>query len=329
MKKLIYYPGFESTNEDWIKFALLYIGQLAPILPVKADNKRSDFYKKLNEETDLLSLHRPGFREGHEASLDVIDICEKIAVKPESFDMFFGKVNVIRNWKDKSEHTYTLYEEKYSSEWFRYCIDCGYATENEDGMALSETLATFYMTFLANKIADTKNISPITDLTHLDKLSYLLKKNAPVETNESMNAQAIINLKLPKRLNAISLDKIIKLRNSGDFKIRQSAFHDELKAFLSALETGDHSYDLAKKYNSSVLNFTELMWTLGQDSGQVSLAAWVLLNTVAPHLPDILKLATTASGVLIKQSLSISKTWKNDASKRNCRRYLADLGSLH
>ena len=33
MEELIYYPGFEVSNEDWLKFALLYLDKLNPIIP--------------------------------------------------------------------------------------------------------------------------------------------------------------------------------------------------------------------------------------------------------------------------------------------------------
>lgn len=33
MKDMIYYPGFETRNENWLKFALLYFDVLRPIIP--------------------------------------------------------------------------------------------------------------------------------------------------------------------------------------------------------------------------------------------------------------------------------------------------------
>jgi hypothetical protein len=35
--ELIYYPGFEVQNPDWLKLALLYIDRLDPIIPVSDD----------------------------------------------------------------------------------------------------------------------------------------------------------------------------------------------------------------------------------------------------------------------------------------------------
>lgn len=33
MKELLYYPGFEIKNETWLKFALLYLDHISPIIP--------------------------------------------------------------------------------------------------------------------------------------------------------------------------------------------------------------------------------------------------------------------------------------------------------
>ena len=33
LKSLLYYPNFEIANKTWLKFALLYIDELRPIIP--------------------------------------------------------------------------------------------------------------------------------------------------------------------------------------------------------------------------------------------------------------------------------------------------------
>ncbi|KQB99205.1 hypothetical protein [Pedobacter sp. Hv1] len=328
MKRLIYYPGFESTNENWLKFALLYIGKLSPILPTRADEKSSELYKKLTNETDLLLNHRPGFHEGYKSALDAIDIVDRICATPQRFDMFFNNLNVVKNWKDKSSHDYFLYHEKFSNEWAQYCVTNGFASYDDNGIRLTESLAVLYMTVLANRIADDKEISPITDYEKLDKLSFFLKKTAPVSTNQTVNAKGVISLKLPANINQLKIEDIIKLRNSKGFKKNQEAFHEELSNFLTNLEAGDHSKDFIKKYSETTGNFTEQIMSIGTDSIGVGIGTWLLLDAIAPGMAEVIKLATTTVGIVIKQGFSISKTWKNSTSKRNCRRYLATLENI-
>ena len=176
------------------------------------------------------------------------------------------------------KHNYTLYNEKFSSEWASYCLNNGYGTLDDNGIKLPASLAKLYMTVLANEIADDKQIPTITDDTRLDNLSFFLKKTAPVSTNEIVNAKGIITLKLPANLNNIKIDNVIRIRNSDGFKKNQAAFHEELKSFLAKLETGDHSDDFIKKYSDTASIFTEQILSCGSDAISVGLIAWMLVS---------------------------------------------------
>jgi hypothetical protein len=325
MERLIYYPGFESTNEDWLKFALLYIDKLSPIVPPRLHKKYSSLYSQITSESDLIVQHPPAYQDGYLSALDTIEILKRIEADPYSFDQFFKDANVVRAWRSKNIQNYTLYREKYSHELAHYCVENGYATENDNGIRIPESLGILYMTVLANRIADDKNISPITDYTQLDDLSFFLKKTAPVVTAETVNAKGIISLKLPAKINKLKLGDVLKLRNSNGFKENQAAFHKELKSFLAKLETGDYSGDFIDKYNKAGASFTEQILAGGSDVLTVGLGTWMLLSKVAPGLDEVLKVATAATGVVIKQGFSISKAWKNTQQDRNCRRYLASL----
>lgn len=77
MRELIYYPGFEVKSKDWLKFALLYMNTLSPIIPHSGDRHLTNLYWQLADETDLLDFHRPEYEEGHRASLDSLGVVEK------------------------------------------------------------------------------------------------------------------------------------------------------------------------------------------------------------------------------------------------------------
>jgi hypothetical protein len=47
MKKVIYYPTFETHNSEWLKFALLYINELKPIVPESGERYLSNIYNKV------------------------------------------------------------------------------------------------------------------------------------------------------------------------------------------------------------------------------------------------------------------------------------------
>src|ERR1039457_1576248 len=90
MRQLIYYPGFEVMDVEWLKFALLYLDKLSPIIPYSADIFLSDTHRMLAEETDLISPHRPSYEEGDNATRDAMDKIESILQHPERYERIFG-----------------------------------------------------------------------------------------------------------------------------------------------------------------------------------------------------------------------------------------------
>lgn len=62
MKELLYYPGFEIKNETWLKFALLYLDHISPIIPyINASEKDylTPTFLKVKNNSDLISIKRP------------------------------------------------------------------------------------------------------------------------------------------------------------------------------------------------------------------------------------------------------------------------------
>ena len=85
MRELIYYPSFEVRNREWLKFALLYLENLDPIIPESGDVHLSEEYRMIVNETDLIQKHRPNYDEGDNATLDAVEQIERILRHPEAF----------------------------------------------------------------------------------------------------------------------------------------------------------------------------------------------------------------------------------------------------
>ena len=80
MKDMIYYPGFETRDENWLKFALLYFDTLRPIIPYTIYSEKrylSDTFQYVMGETDLIKPYRPEY--------EVVLCQEKVQVKSELF----------------------------------------------------------------------------------------------------------------------------------------------------------------------------------------------------------------------------------------------------
>ena len=71
MKDMIFYPGFEVKDETWLKFALLYLDCIRPIIPYTIAPKEeyiSETFLRIMDETDPVHPYRPDFNEGMCAS---------------------------------------------------------------------------------------------------------------------------------------------------------------------------------------------------------------------------------------------------------------------
>ncbi len=329
MKELIYYPNFESTNANWLKFALLYVDKLNPIIPPTGDNVRSYLYDKLINETDLIAIHRPGYDEGYRSSLDAIDIATKVLEDPHKFDTIFNRFNAPKGWGNSNTLNAKLFEEKYSHEWKYFCLRHGFAVEVPGGLLMSNQLASLYMVVLANTIADSTGKSVITDQNKIDKMSFFLRNKAPNPSKDLSNANAVLSLKLPSKISNITFDEIIKLRNSRNFKKYRRAFHSELDNFYKNIEEGKTEQDFVEKYKNSISDFSEGLLTLSIDTIAFGLGTSLLLTKPEyTHTEFYRSVVLAGAGLVVKTGYTVKKTWRNTEAKRHCRRYLTKLSRL-
>lgn len=236
MKNLIYYSNFESNDLNWLKFALLYIDNFSPIVPDTGVEFLSELYKKLQFETDLLNLQRPGIGAGMRATEKAIEYVTKVLQNPHFYADELHSQNIVRNWKDKEKQTYTLFDEKYAGNWRWFCEENDFVKDSKQGIDISKSLGEIYMTFLAQEVAYEKEASPITDSKYLDELSMKIKSKDVTNDNKIEVAKSIIEYKLPLDFSKISIDKVIEIRSKPDFKLKQSAFQNELDKVYKKLE---------------------------------------------------------------------------------------------
>lgn len=63
MHKLLYYPNFEIQDQNFLKFALLYIDEISPIIPENARESLSKPMRDILRNTELINLYSPNY--GH------------------------------------------------------------------------------------------------------------------------------------------------------------------------------------------------------------------------------------------------------------------------
>jgi len=324
MEKAIYYPGFEVQDVNWLKFALLYIDRLNPIIPRAGDKYRTELYDKLYNETDLIDPHRPDMREGQAATLDATELVSNILRNPKVYSATLSTTNVSELWKDQRKWDYTLFEDKYTHDWEDFCIDNRLATRSYEGLKLQKSLGLVYMSLLAHAISEQRGICTLTDHPEMDQIAIIIRKSPRLTLKRAHVAHGTITLHLPSNLSGINIDKVIKHRARPEFKNRLHAFHQELEVWMAKVEKGETQGDFLSTRGTSFSEFSADLMKLGAGLVSFGLGVWLMLSKPATTLAYFEKIAA-GSALTIGSAISLRSTWKNTHSTRLTRKYLADL----
>ena len=329
MKSVIYYPSFEVQDHDWLKFALLYIERLKPIIPESADCLLSDDFREVTDESDLIEKYRPSQVEGRNATLDAIELIERILRYPNDYRDVFEDTDYIEKWKHKNDQDFTLFQEKYSEPWKKFCLENHLGKENDYGIAVSHDLANTYMTILAQCISDSQGVSSITDCANMDRFSILARAATKQDTVVASAAKTIIEIELPSHLRDIDIRTIYNLRSREDFKEKQRAFHTELSAMLDAEQEKLKITDFKERVSKCKSDLSQEFSKIAAETTTLALGCWLLFKSPILHNPDIAVAEKLAGGAAIAlgSTIAIRKFWKHTRTRRLARRYLADLHS--
>lgn len=327
MKEVIYYPGFEVRSDEWLKFALLYIDHLVPIIPESGDKYLGALSKKLGEDTDLIIPHRPDGHEGSMASLDAIELFDRMLQSPNNYSATLGESDFINKWKDPNSHKFTIFEKKYSKDWEHFCISNGLGQRCHEGIRVARNLGLIYMSFLAHIISESRGMPPITDHPRMDDISVVTRKINTSDTKKLNIAKSVLNLQIPTNLKDISIDKIIAFRNEEGFKNRLHAFHAELGSWISDVENGKAEGDFFQTRGNVFSEFSDGLLKIGVGISTFGLGIWLLLSKPATSALYIKEISAGAA-LTIGSVIVIRSTWNHTQTKRNTRKYLATLEDL-
>jgi len=330
MDELIYYPGFEVKQMDWLKFALLYIDKLCPIIPMSGDSRLSNLSKHIINDTDLISIHRPDTEEGSKATLDALEYVDKILRTPQRYSAFFGQ-DFLETWRQSVDQNFTIFNAKYTPAWEDYCLEYQLGEKCDDGVRVHEQLAFIYMTLLAQVIGDSKGISPITDDRKLDSYSIVARRPSNSFQKQMSLARGTLQFKLPANLSHIDIDSIINLRNTSQFKQNLTAFHYELDRFLSHIEqetTPNIPDAFVDSLGSAWNDFADNILVLGPQTVQFGLGVWLTVGSTTATGAEFVKEIAGGLTLAVGAIVSVRSTWKHTSTKRNTRKYLADISEL-
>jgi len=327
MKNLIYYPTFEPKNDDWLKYALIYVDDFSPIIPDEGRQKLSVSFSRIKDETDIVNIINPVYEHATLASLDTVKELGIIQKNPDFYRDIFDVPNILRKFEDNNNWDYEIFEKKYNSSFREELIKRKYACESPKGILTSPQMANLFMTFLANRIAEDGSGNPITDDKKLDMLGkyiFLKNKNSTDEIQEL--AQIVIQSKLPKNIKEIPLEKFIEFRKKEEIQELRKNFNKSLENFYSSIEEENKDPNHFKKsleeYEklfskeiilffaaASVITFDAVTSIFGDQKLEI-------VKNLAKSLP------------LIKSVSSLRKSYKDDSEKLKSRKFLTEISRI-
>ena len=330
MEKFLYYPYIETTNDNWLKYALLYLDKLSIISPPNKDKYLSNKFKRIKNDTDLILLHKPDYNDAENASNKSIDLIEKILKHPERYSSSLNSSSITSHWKNKDYYDCLLFNEKFTEPFKTFCCDRDIAKRTDEGLKLSSSLNNIYMSFLANYIANRNNYSSITDNKDMDRFVGLTDFNAANSKTDThfKTARGIIDLKLPSNLDKISFEKVLELRNKPDFSNRRKAFNIALAKLLENFENGEITNDFLKEYEEIKSDFISKLTSFGFGVFSIVLGVYLSINTTNFQIANLIKDMSGLITFSTNNNSNLKKIMRETKRKKLVRNYLIDLNNV-
>ena len=237
MHRLLYYPNFEIQDQNFLKFALLYIDEIRPIIPIRARESLGDSMRNILQNTELINPYSPSYANGYWASVAAIKYLEERKVVNQ-----YGE-GLRRN--NCVPYSYRLYADKYTYEFENYCLENGLGERCNEGILLYEDVAYAYMSILAEIISKETETDMITDDVRYSDPSLRHPNNIDRKKMDRLGTiQREIQFYVPIDMYRIPLDKFIKLRSDYRFETARRNFVAELNKVLDSYDKNVAEVDL-------------------------------------------------------------------------------------
>lgn len=251
MKELLYYPGFEIKNEKWLKFALLYLDHIHPIIPYMWKDEKEYLNKrflKIKTESDLISVERPEQIDTQIASHKAIcELKEELRFQATKHGYKQAGADEFQRWRmpESQSRRFMLYDGKYDKTFFDYCISEKFGEKTSDGLLLSCDVAEFYMSCLAEAISMRTGLEMISSTTEHEKsLMRSAYWNKDDVKKALKAAQDELTIAVPINLDRIPLEQVLELRRRPDFIKERKAYIKATEELIKVRETGRRDYSM-------------------------------------------------------------------------------------
>ncbi|MFP9126791.1 hypothetical protein [Niallia sp. BSM11] len=331
MKDIIYYPGFQINDEEWLKFALLYLNDVNTIVPPEADDYLSGIHRFLLNETDLLASYRPTYEEISKSTEDAIWAITRELENPVKMLGILGEINILDFWRQPQNHNFELFQSKFSYEFEDFCRELGFVSFSENGIMIPYQLGISYMSILAHNIGDYNNMDVITDLKEERKLRKINEKTWRYNSRfeEIKIIKKLISLEVPSGLKDIPLSKIVKLRNNINFQRKLKEFQlavNELSNIPNSKFTEQSIFEIKRNISNTKESLLSDIIELGTALSTTILGIHIALTNNGGNL-ELLN-ETLGLGAVYTGLPQIYSKIKTNRSRSLATRYLTDIQNL-
>lgn len=258
MREVLYYPNFYIEDKRWLKFALLYLGEVVTIMPNNMGKiELSENQELVLRETNLFSAHSPTSEEIEDAALNIGDTIGRITMNP----LLQNRAN---GWRDLERESMEIYSGKMAYKLQEMLLEKEWAQETARGLIINNDLASEYMTLLANVISNRRDIPTISDkksdvrYRELDRIVRTDFRNNSLKTLRDS-----IEIYLPRNIDETPIERIIEFRNNPLNQRNLNEFHDamavvnrvgEMTSEYDIIEAKKRLIDAKKQFKSNLRN---------------------------------------------------------------------------
>jgi len=335
LENLIYYPSFIIEDEEWLRFALLYMGSVTTIVPEDADAHLSEVHQIILNETNLLTSYRPEYREMEKATRDVLSRLDKRINNPinryRGITKGYDRPTDFEIWSTVANQNFELYRSKFSYELEIFCKEHNFSRNTDKGVLISDDIGKEYMSLLAKEIANDKNLHVITDLNdHRSRNTILESPPTMKRRMEEFNAiNGFMKMNIPNGLKEIPLNEIIQLRNSSSYQKKLFEFQLAVDRLIN-----NHDYQITERTMYDIhYNIQESKNGL---IGELSSFGTALIGTtigISCSLNDSLPLEVfrevLGTGTVFSSFMPLYKRYGNRRERRLAASFVTDLKQLN
>ncbi len=150
----LYYPSMEFNNVDWLKGMLLFWDGIRRIVP--------NSYKPY-DNYDVEAFIDAGIIESIDPGKDAANIANEFRDKLENLYNGAAALDWIKRPQDYEKH-YRIHPEKVDARLRNVLSSREISLATKDWLNVSEEFGRFYMFYLANAMAEKRELAKITDI---------------------------------------------------------------------------------------------------------------------------------------------------------------------